>query len=1006
MLGKLAGLVLCATVSGSLLAQERPPALVVKVGDKPEPLAVTAVRAEARIFGCLAETRLTLTFANPHDRQFEGELYFPLPEGSTVSGYALDINSQMVDGVVVEKDRGRQIFEEVERQGIDPGLVEWTKGNNFKTRVFPIPAKGTRTVMVRYVAELASKGDAAEYRLPLAFKDKVKDASIRIEVLKPAKAPVLSECGLDGLQFVKWEGSYVAEKKLQNAVLDKDLVVELPEAARQQVLVEKAPDGAFHFCISDLPLDPRAEKLLKASAPPRRLTILWDASGSRGTEARKRELGFLKNYFAQIKKGKVSVELVLFRNVAAAPVAFTVEAGNADKLLAALGKVDYDGGTQLSCISPAPKAKAPDGYFLFTDGIHNFGREQPAGFKAPVYVFTADAGANAPFLKHLAASTGGQYFNLLALADEPVAVAIGHEPYSFISATADGKDVADLVPGSAEPVAGRFTLSGRITAAETVVTVNYGTGTRVEQKRKFRIAREEAAEGELLRRHWAQKKLQELLVSPKKSEKDIVDLGKKHGLVTPGTSLLVLDNVQQYIRYRVRPPAAQPAWRAEFDKAIEEIEHQAKAEEKSKIEHVLELWQERVKWWETEFKYPANLKVKEPEGGGGLAVATGSTADPAVPARTAPPPPPSPAPPPRTEAPVTAPKPAEEAKDELKMVIYDVQDLVRQVPNFPGPMLGLAAGTAGKETAGEGRSVNAGISVKPWDPKTPYMEALKKAGAAEAFPVYLEQRKKYSASPAFFLDAADYFFAQKQPEIGLQVLSNLAELELENAALLRVLAHRLAQLGMLDLAASVFEEALRLRPEEPQSWRDLALVLAQQKQYPRAMELLAHVVMNKWDRFDEIEVIALMELNNIIPKAKTVGTVELPVDPRLVKLLAVDVRIVLTWDADLTDIDLHVIEPSGEEALFSHNRTTIGGLVSRDFTQGYGPEEYLVRKAMPGAYKVQTNFFGSRAQQLTGAVTLQVEIFTNYGRAGEKKQTLTVRLTEQKETIDIGEVKL
>jgi tetratricopeptide (TPR) repeat protein len=305
-----------------------------------------------------------------------------------------------------------------------------------------------------------------------------------------------------------------------------------------------------------------------------------------------------------------------------------------------------------------------------------------------------------------------------------------------------------------------------------------------------------------------------------------------------------------------------------------------------------------------------------------------------------------------------------------------------------------------------GRSVDAAISIKAWDPKTPYMAALKKAGIGEALPVYLEQRKSFGTSPAFFLDCADYFFANKQPELGLQVLSNLAELELENAALLRVLAHRLAQLQMLDLAALTFEEVLGMRPEEPQSWRDLGLVLAAEKRYARAMELLAHVVMNKWDRFDEIEVISLMELNTIIPKAKAAGISSLPVDPRLVKLLDVDVRIILTWDADLTDIDLHLVEPSGETAFYGHNRTAIGGLVSRDFTQGYGPEEYLVRKAMKGTYQVKTNFFGSQAQRLTGAVTLQVEIFTNYGRPDEKRQTITVRLTEKKETIDIGEVKL
>ena len=37
-------------------------------------------------------------------------------------------------------------------------------------------------------------------------------------------------------------------------------------------------------------------------------------------------------------------------------------------------------------------------------------------------------------------------------------------------------------------------------------------------------------------------------------------------------------------------------------------------------------------------------------------------------------------------------------------------------------------------------------------------------------------------------------------------------------------------------------------------------------------------------------------------------------DPRLRKLLDVDLRISLTWDADLTDIDLWVNEPSRETA--------------------------------------------------------------------------------------------
>ena len=239
--------------------------------------------------------------------------------------------------------------------------------------------------------------------------------------------------------------------------------------------------------------------------------------------------------------------------------------------------------------------------------------------------------------------------------------------------------------------------------------------------------------------------------------------------------------------------------------------------------------------------------------------------------------------------------------------------------------------------------------------------------------------------------------------------------------MLRVLGHRLVQIGQFDLAVQTFEQVLELRPEEPQSYRDLALTLARRAEqaakhgaqpaeairadYARAIDLLVHVVLGRWDeRFPEIEVIALEEVNDLTPRAKAAGASELPLDPRLLKLLDVDVRIVMTWHADNTDIDLWVTEPSGEKAFYGHNRTTIGGLVSRDFTQGYGPEEYMVRKAAHGMYKIEANYFGSRATRLLGPVTVQVDVFTNYGRPNEQRKSLTLRLKEAKETVRIGEI--
>ena len=94
----------------------------------------------------------------------------------------------------------------------------------------------------------------------------------------------------------------------------------------------------------------------------------------------------------------------------------------------------------------------------------------------------------------------------------------------------------------------------------------------------------------------------------------------------------------------------------------------------------------------------------------------------------------------------------------------------------------------------------------------------------------------------------------------------------------------------------------------------------------------------------------------------------------LIKLLDPDLRIVMTWDTDNTDIDLHVTEPTGETCVYNHNRTTIGGALSKDFTQGYGPEEYMLRKLMPGQYKIQAHFYGSRDQKLIGPTTVQATV--------------------------------
>ncbi len=261
------------------IAQEVPPALMVQdETGRSNPLELTRYDVNVMAHGFVAETSITMTFHNPNDRVLAGDLYFPLPDGSTVSGYALDIEGRMVDGVAVEKHKGRTVFESIVRQGIDPGLVEWTKGNNFKTRVFPIPANGSRSIRVDYVSHLPSLEDAT-YRLPLKFKKPIGEFNLRLEVVRPPGKPMIVEGDLAGLEFQPWRQSFVAEAGKKNFQPKRDIVFALPNIDRKQVLVEKTANGDCYFAI--LSKAPGYQGWPAVSTPLSDIVVFWDASGSR-----------------------------------------------------------------------------------------------------------------------------------------------------------------------------------------------------------------------------------------------------------------------------------------------------------------------------------------------------------------------------------------------------------------------------------------------------------------------------------------------------------------------------------------------------------------------------------------------------------------------------------------------------------------------------------------------------------------------------------------------------
>ena len=128
----------------------------VNPGDKKSLLVYETGRSTETI-GNYSSTVIEYMIENRTNKILEGEFEFPLYDGESVAGYALDINGVMRKGVVIEKEKGREVFEDVVRRKVDPGLVEMTSGNNFKTRVYPIPANGVRHLEITVEKEIEDK---------------------------------------------------------------------------------------------------------------------------------------------------------------------------------------------------------------------------------------------------------------------------------------------------------------------------------------------------------------------------------------------------------------------------------------------------------------------------------------------------------------------------------------------------------------------------------------------------------------------------------------------------------------------------------------------------------------------------------------------------------------------------------------------------------------------------------------------------------------------------------
>jgi hypothetical protein len=962
------------------------------------------LEVEVSIDGVVATTTWTMTFRNSTKRILEGELNFPLPQGTSVSRYALDIDGRMREAVPVEKEKATQVFENTERRKIDPGLLEKVDGNTFRTRIYPINAEGVRTVRIGYEQELSWEGQTdLRYRLPLAFAHPIEAFSIHITVAGTASKPRFDENTGDGLQFDEWKNSWSARREWKDFRADQPIAIRIPQLPGTGA-IQMQPVGNHYFFVASI--FPKAKAIEKPL--PHHIALLWDVSLSGMHRDRKKEFELLEAYFSRI--ANLDVSLVEFSNVAGEPQHFTVHNGDWQFLKKTLENAVFDGGTQFGALNLTDYPA--DEYLLFSDGHSSFGSNQLRLADRPVYAIVTSVDADYPYLQSITGRSGGELINLNA-----VSVAKGRELLCMQSlhflGVKPAEGVEECYPSVSTPVTGALTIAGISYQPMQNIVLQFGYGNKVTMQETVALdllrqqvgagpqggqevggARQEAGGvrpafmGADLGRVWAQKKIAELDERYEENEAEIRHLGRSYGIVTRNTSLVVLENINDYIAYEIEPPAE---LREEYDRLLKGREDNNRWRRRQVADNAEQYFNELLSWW---------------KGGGDV-----------------------------LKVPVREEEPMGNARRSMEMdtVRMDVRSpngrMQETAPSVATPALALAGKVSGVSVNNGSRGNGAvarirgaatadasmgqaavpgyvedkdkapgqgSFTVLKAEVNTRYLDELKAAAPAERYALYLKLRRGYLNTPLYFFHVAEFFLAAGEKAVGLRILSNIAEMDAENYELYKMMGYKLKELGETREACATFRKILEWRPFEPQSYRDYGLALEDAGLYQPALDTLYLALTKNYDMavsglYPGIEETLLPEINELIDRHGS--HLDISKIPRqLLAKMPVDMRVVLNWNRNSTDIDLWVTDVDNERCFYGHRFTQMGGRISHDFTQGLGPEQFLLKKAVKGRYKVEVNYYGDTQVRLAGETTLLVEVYTHYGGPQQRRSLVTLQM--------------
>lgn len=920
--------------------QDRPPAAISLSDPDGQELILEDLDVRVALHGMLSLTELEFRFRNPQARRMEGRFMCTLPPGAAISRFAKEVNGQMMEGEVVERLRASQIYEQYLHQMRDPALLEQDQGNRFSARIFPIEAKDSVRILLSYSMLIPIRDGVRTYSLPLRGIPAIGRFGFRASVNplagEIARAPKLERTSVD--VFSMEERDYRPADDLELRV----------ESARPVGTGHVIQAGDFYLAAL------RPDVKAVGGASPREWTFYIDtsASAAEGGEHRVRAIEALLSALPSSDH----VEVFAFDNevvsMGRGPASST-----GDSIAERLRERLFIGGTDLAgALRHAAQGAGhrPGRAIVFvSDFVATLGatsandvleaaRAIPGRVRVDAVIvgsrqdaavarrLTAGRGrvVTVPFTDRLESSAREAAAMLRRPVGGSVQVRDAAAEWVYPPAFDDvqpGDEV--LVLGRTRPGAQPQIAAGGISSVErsTSRTSTFAPLLEREAWRAYLeyLAEREAAEpSEAIRRALGAEQ---------------VRISVEQRVVIPRTTMLVLENEWEYQRWGLDRRAlasiltVDSGGIARLDRTPvgrrEPFENTppAVAAPARETHHFSERDAEVRK---DEAKSRESLDVAA---AGPPTVAQGVTRGrmqwPST--MPAPPRPPELMPKRRDDGWIWQTRPS---RDEIGAMRGELRrdPRNRALYNRLSDALVIAE---------EWRTLRElAVQWQPYDPENPQVYEILGL-AAEGLGHKREAERAY---------ASLIEVAPAKPEL------------LQRAGLL------LLRVGGARLAETPLRRALELRPDRVNSHRHLALMLwldGRPEEAARVLEAaLGHTFPN-W--YGDVHRVVRDELGYVYRSWGSQSPERRADIEDRAREYGVDLskrdglRVTLAWETDANDVDLHVVDPDGEECFYGHSRNRDGLELYQDITQGFGPEVIRAAEATRGTYHVGVRYFAA-----------------------------------------------